>query len=113
MPFIDSKITIPVTQEKREAIKAEFGSAISILNKPESFLMLGFEDNYDLYMGGKKLDKGAFVSVRLFGSASPKEYNDMTAEICRILNEQLGIPGNAVYVTYQGINDWGWDGKNF
>ena len=37
----------------------------------------------------------------------------MTAEICRIFKERLGIPGSAVYITYQGINDWGWDGKNF
>ncbi len=113
MPFIDSKISIQVSPEEREVLKEDFGHAISILNKPESFLMLGFEDNYDLYMGGKKLDKGAFVSVKLFGSASAREYNNMTEEICRIFKERLGIPGNAVYVTYQGINDWGWDGKNF
>ena len=84
MPFIDSKISIPVSREERENLKADLGRAISIVNKPEGFLMLGFEDNYDLYMGGKKLDKGAFVSVKLFGSASAREYNAMTAEICRI-----------------------------
>ena len=70
MPFIDSKVTISLSEEKKEALKTELGKAISILNKPESYLMLGFEDNYDLYMGGKKLDKGAYVSVSLFGSAS-------------------------------------------
>ena len=59
MPFIDSKITVSVPQDKRDILKAELGKAVAILNKPESFLMLGFEDNYDLYMGGKKLDKGA------------------------------------------------------
>ncbi|MEI3563186.1 MAG: hypothetical protein V8Q12_06170 [Agathobacter rectalis] len=94
MPFIDSKISIPVSREERENLKADLGRAISIVNKPEGFLMLGFEDNYDLYMGGKKLDKGAFVSVKLFGSASAREYNAMTAEICRIFKERLGIPGN-------------------
>lgn len=113
MPFIDSKITLPVSPEKREAIKSELGTAISIVEKPESFLMIGFEDEYDLYMGGKKLDKGAFVAVSLFGDASSEAYNKMTAEICRIYEEQLGIPGNAVYVTYTGVHDWGWNGRNF
>ena len=113
MPFIDSKITVPVTTEKRENIKSELGKAISIVNKPESFLMVGFEDNYDLYMGGKKLDKGAYISVSLFGNASSDAYNRMTAEICRIYEEELGIPGNAVYVTYHGVSDWGWNGQNF
>lgn len=113
MPFIDSKITVPVSQEKRETLKAELGKAISIINKPESFLMLGFEDQYDLYMGGKKLDRGAYVAVSLFGNASSDAYNKMTAEICDIYERELGIPGNAVYVTYHGVKDWGWDGRNF
>ena len=59
MPMIDSKITVQVPQEKRDVLKAELGKAVAILGKPESYLMLGFEDNYDLYFGGKKLDKGA------------------------------------------------------
>ena len=26
---------------------------------------------------------------------------------------ELGIPQDAVYVTYSGISDWGWNGRNF
>lgn len=37
MPFIDSKVTVPVTPEKKEAIKAEFGQAISLLHKSETY----------------------------------------------------------------------------
>lgn len=112
MPFIDSKITVPVTEEKREAIKSKLGQAVSILNKPESFLMVGIEDNYDLYMGGKKLERGAYVAVSLFGSASSSAYENMTGEICRLYEEELGIPGQSVYVTCQGVKDWGWNGRN-
>lgn len=50
MPFIDSKITVSLTPEKEEAIKTKLGEAIQILNKSETYLMVGFEDNYDLYM---------------------------------------------------------------
>lgn len=113
MPFIDSKITVEVTPEKREVLKSELGKAVSILSKPESFLMVGFEDKYDLYMGGKKLDKGAYVAVSLFGNASSDAYNQMTAKICSLFEKELGIPGDSVYVTYQGLKDWGWNGSNF
>jgi len=113
MPFIDSKITVTVSQEKRDIIKAELGKAMSILSKPESFLMVGFEDNYDLYMGGKQLEKGAYVSVSLFGNASKAAYEKMTATICDLYQKELDIPANAVYVTYHGVNDWGWNGANF
>ena len=113
MPFIDSKITISVPQEKRDILKAEFGKAMSILNKPESFLMVGFEDNYDLYMGGNKLDKGAYVSVSLFGNGNKSAYETMTAKICELYEKELGIPASKIYVTYHGVSDWGWNGNNF
>ena len=113
MSFIDSKVTVKMSEDKKEQIKAKLGQAIGLLGKTESFLMVGFEDEYDLYMGGNKLDKGAFVSVKVFGSLQSGACDSMTAKICDILQEELGIPGNAVYVTYQGINDWGWNGSNF
>ena len=75
--------------------------------------MVGFEDNYDLYMGAKQLEKGAYVSVSLFGNASKSAYEKMTATICDLYERELGIPGSAVYVTYHGVNDWGWNGSNF
>lgn len=113
MPFIDSKITVPVTEEKREAIRARLGQAVGLLNKSETYLMVGFEDNYALYMGGQKLERGAYVSVSLFGSAGSDAYEQMTGAICDILGEELGIPGDRIYVTYHGVNDWGWNGRNF
>ena len=79
MPFIDSKVTLSMTEDKKETIKAKLGQAITTLNKSEGFLMVGFDDDYTLYMGGKKLEKGAFVAVSLFGNASPDAYSQMTA----------------------------------
>ncbi len=113
MPFIDSKITVKLTDAEKETIKSELGKALPVLHKPESYLMVGIEDDYDLYFAGKKLEKGAYVSVSLFGSASSSDYDKMTGEICRIYGEVLGIPGNNIYVTYHGVNDWGWNGSNF
>lgn len=113
MPMIDSKVTVPLPQEKRDVLKAEFGKAISILGKPESYLMLGFEDNYDLYFGGKKLDKGAFISVQLLGEVNPAASEKMSAKLCEILEKELGIPDDKIYITYSGIKNWGWNGGNF
>lgn len=113
MPFIDSKITVSVSGEKKEKIKTRLGQAISELHKTESYLMVGMESDYDLWMAGKKLEKGAYVSVSLYGSASPADYDRMTGKICAILEEELGIPGSSVYVAYHPVSDWGWNGRNF
>lgn len=110
MPFIDSKIAGTVSEEKKEKIKTRLGQAISLLHKPESYLMIGFSDNYDLFLGGKKLEKGAYVSVSLYGSAKQEDYENMTQEITQILFEELEIPAKNVYVTYHGITDWGIGG---
>ncbi len=113
MPFIDSKITVALTPEKKEKIKSALGKAVTTLHKTETYLMVGIEDNYDLWLAGNRLDKGAYVSVSLYGSASASDYDKMTAKICEIYEMELGIPVNAIYVTYHPIPDWGWNGGNF
>jgi len=75
--------------------------------------MVGFEDDYDLYFGGKKLDKGAFVAVSVLGNVNSEQSDKMSRRICELFEEYLGIPGGNVYVTYQGVRDWGHNGRNF
>ena len=113
MPFIDSKISMKLSEEQKIELKTELGKAISVMNKTENYLMVGILDGYDLFMGGKKLEKGAFISVQVLGDVNQSQSEKMTSEICRIVNEKLGIPGSNVYVNYLGYRDWGWNGGNF
>ncbi|MCH5252043.1 MAG: hypothetical protein J1F22_03625 [Lachnospiraceae bacterium] len=113
MPFIDSKVTVKISPEKEEAIKKKLGQAITAIpGKSESWLMVGFEDEYTLYFKGEKCEKAAFVDVKVYGGANSQVYNQMTAEICKIYEEELGIPAGNIYIAYQGIADWGWNGGN-
>lgn len=113
MPYIDSKVTVSLNDEKKENLKSALGKAISALNKSENFLMVGICDKYDLWFGGKKLEKGAYVEVSLLGNASSEAYEKMTEIICDIYEKELNISSNAVYVTYHPITDWGWNRSNF
>ena len=111
MPYIDAKLTGTGTPAQREVLKNELGRAIALMNKPESFLMIGFQDNYDLYFGGNKLEKGAYVSIAMLGEPDREKNAAMTARVTEILQEHLGIPPKCVYVSYHGVRDWGWRGK--
>jgi phenylpyruvate tautomerase PptA (4-oxalocrotonate tautomerase family) len=114
MPFIGSRISMKISKEKEETIKEKLGKAIELIpGKSETFLMVGFEDNYSLYLGGKKLEKGAFIEVKIFGKASKDSYDKLTAEICNIYEEELEIPQNKIYVKYEEVQEWGWNGRNF
>lgn len=114
MPFIGSKITVKISKEKEEIVKKRLGEAIKLIpGKSETFLMIGFEDEYTLYLGGEKLDKGAFIEVKIFGKASKEAFSVLTKEICSIYEEELQIPQNKIYVKYEEVENWGWNGSNF
>ena len=113
MPMIKVETTVSLSEEKRDILKAELGKAISIMGKPESYLMINLVDNQDLYFGGNKLDKGAYVEVKALGNIDAGQSDKMTAKVCEILNTQLGISGDVVYVAYFGTSNWGWNGRNF
>ncbi len=113
MPMIEAKVTPKLTEEKKDVLKAEFGKAISVMGKPETYLMINLNDNQDLYFGGKKLEKGAYLEVKVFGNVDSSSSEKMTARLCEILEKELEIPGNAVYVSYFGTQNWGWNGSNF
>ncbi|MCD7826774.1 MAG: hypothetical protein LUH14_12565 [Clostridiaceae bacterium] len=114
MPFINSKVSVSMTPEKKETIKARLGEAITLVpGKSENWLMVGFEDAYDLYFQGNQSAPSAFVEVKLFGGASADVFNRMTGVICNIYQEELGIPKDRIYVKYEEVQNWGWNGANF
>lgn len=113
MPFINTKYSQDITTEQEEQIKSALGQAVTLIGKTESWLMVGFEPNTSLYFRGEKPEKTAFVEVSLYGSASPADCDRMTAEICRVYGEVLGVPADKIYVRYSATDNWGWNGGNF
>lgn len=114
MPFIDSKISISVSEEKEKELKARLGQAIALIpGKSESWLMTGFTDNYHLYFKGDNSQPTAFVEVKVFGRENRDAFDALTAEICKIFQEVLGIAPDHVYVKYEAVANWGWNGGNF
>ena len=113
MPFINTKYSATITPEQETALKSALGKAIALVGKSEGWLMLGFEQNCSLYFKGEKSEKIAFVEVSLLGDAGSAAYSRMTAEICRVYGEILGVPADKVYVKYSPTDYWGWNGRNF
>ena len=114
MPFINTKLSVPLSAEKEAALKAAYGKAIEILpGKTERWLMLDFTDNCRMWLGGKGDAPTAYVEVSIYGSADAKSYDRLTGEITRILGSELGIPAERVYVRYSETENWGWNGGNF
>lgn len=113
MPFINTKTNTVVSQSKEAAIKEKLGRAITALGKSEGWLMLNFEDECRLWFKGNNDSNMAIVEVSLFGKASDAAYDKMTAEITEILSKELDILPSNIYVKYDEIKYWGWNGSNF
>ncbi len=114
MPFIDSKVSVKITEEQEKELKTRLGQAIALVpGKSESWLMTGFEDGYHLYFRGDNSQPTAFIEVSVFGAANKDAFSKLTAEITKIFGEVLGIAADHIYVKYTTTTDWGWNGGNF
>ena len=113
MPYINARLTNTVTKEQETALKAKLGEAITLLGKSESYLMVEISDECRLYFGGKNDTDIAYFEVKLLGSATGAKYEALTARICEIVSEMFSIPGDKVYVKFEEVENWGFNGFLF
>ncbi len=114
MPYIKTSVSREITPQAQENIKTKLGQAIALIpGKSESWLMLSFEDNMRMYFKGDCSEDYAYIEVSIFGSTSDAAYDRLTAAICEIINEELGIASHNIYVKYEESTHWGWNGNNF
>lgn len=112
MPYISTKTNVAISKEKEAVLKTKLGEAITALGKTESWLMLSFEDNARLWFAGKEAPM-AYLEVKLLGAAGAAAYEKMTARLTDIVSCELGIDPSLVYVKYEEVKYWGWNGGNF
>ena len=113
MPYIKTTTNVKIDQTKAEIIKSKFGKAIeSFPGKSEAWLMLGFEDEKKMFFKGSP-EPCAISEVSVFGDINPAAADKMSAAVTEILSEELGISPSRIYIKYDGIQNWGWNGANF
>ena len=113
MPFINAKFSDTVTPEKEIEIKSALGEAITLLGKPERYLMVEIEDNRRLYFGGRNDQPIAYFDVSLLHSAPRQSYEKLTARLCEIAKEYMNGDGSNVYVKFEETENWGYDSFMF
>ena len=114
MPFIDAKLNVSLSKEKERVLKTKLGEAIALFpGKSEFWLMIRFADNCRMWFRGYDSFPVAMVEIQLFGSAEAELCNKMTATVCALFEEELGIAPDHVYVKYEFCDTWGWNGENF
>ncbi len=114
MPYIEAKFTMPLDQAKKNSICEKIENSVSAnFRKPKSFVMMEISDNMPLRMNGMPLKKGAYISIKLFGTTTKPVCSSCTSEISNILKKELDIDSKNIYITYHPVEFWGWDRQMF
>ena len=114
MPYIEIKTNTAIPKEAEVSVKSKIAAVLTAAfpSKTENWLMLDFTENSRMYFGGKD-DPCAMVQVALFGKGNTAGFDKLTDGVCRLIESELGIPADRVYVKYEEVSHWGWNGQNF
>lgn len=115
MPYIHFSTNFSVGKSVEEKFVAELGQIIELIpGKTEKWLMVKFEDRAKLYFGGDDEKPVGMVVVKAFGNEQSEEcYDALTRAISAAAEKILCISPARLYVEYETVKHWGWNGANF
>ncbi len=113
MPYIKITTSKTITKQNESALTEKLGQDICIIpGKSERWLMLCYEDNMRMALGGDDLAGTAIVEVSAYGKATREIYDRLTEAITDTVCEIVDIPRDRVYIKYSEHSIWGWNGIN-
>lgn len=84
-----------------------------LLAKPESYVMILFEDKTTMSMSGS-IKASAYIELKSINLAEDQT-SLLSEKICQQVSETLKIPTDRIYIEFTNIQRhlWGWDKKTF
>lgn len=111
MPYLNI-VTNQSIDNEAKFLKNASQTVAKVSGKPESYVMIALEAKATMSMGGSDAPT-AFLDYRALGL--PADRTAFSDALCRLINEQLGIAGNRIYIsmTDSERQNWGWDHSTF
>lgn len=114
MPLIRMEVPAQLEEEQKKRIMSEASAAVSRnTGKPELYVMVTISKADFMLAGEAK--PCAFVDVRGIGGVNSKNNRGITSDICSLLQKELSISPDCIYVTFTDVpgQNWGHNGTTF
>jgi phenylpyruvate tautomerase len=84
------------------------------LGKPESYVMVAFENDAELLFGGTA-EPACFAQVKNIGTFTAPQTERLSAVLTKQLSSALGVAPNRIYIEFVDAKPhlWGHDGATF
>lgn len=107
-----TRTNVSINKEQELALKQRLGLAIAnVPGKSEDVLMVGFDDEFPLYLRGDGSQPSAYIEVSIFGTEHHQGYEGLNRDITQAFYDVLKINPNHLYIKYDDITAWGVQGQ--
>lgn len=114
MPLLTLQTSARLSNQQRYNLLAPLSKAISEgTGKPEQYVMVTVSEAAMLMAGVDT--PAAYADVRSIGGLNGAANRKLSERICAVLQDQLGIPPDRVYLVFTNVSaeNWGWDSGTF
>ncbi|CDI02615.1 putative Macrophage migration inhibitory factor [Candidatus Competibacter denitrificans Run_A_D11] len=114
MPLLTLQTSASLSSQQRHDLLAPLSKIVAeCIGKPERYVMVAVSEAAML-MGGAEAP-AAYADIRSIGGLNNAVNRKLSEGVCRVLQEQLGIPPDRVYLGFSNVSveNWGWDSGTF
>ncbi len=114
MPLLTLQTSVRLSNQQRYNLLAPLSQIVAeCIGKPERYVMVAVSE-VALLMGGAE-GPAAYVDLRSIGGLSGAVNRKLSERICALLQDQLGIPPDRIYLGFTSVNaeNWGWNSSTF
>ncbi len=116
MPLIELDTSCEVADaSKRQQLVAGLSRIVAEgTGKPEQYVMACVRDKVAMAMSGQA-GLSALVTVKAIGGLSKAVNQGLAGKICQMLQKELAVPADRVYITFQELaaTHWAWNAETF
>ena len=114
MPYCEITTTAKVAPELEMTLNHAIADVIATIpGKTENWVMTHIADEAKMAFAGTNEAPAAMVTLKIFGHPDEALYDRLTEAFCSKIAPMLGVSADRMYVVYEPVDHWGWNGMNF